>query len=74
MTSSTPPAPTDVGIRPGRGDDAALLAWAEVDGVTRVQLNAVTEARTLYERMGFGPPSERLMELRLSDRSRRAAG
>ena len=39
--------------------------------MTRVQLNAVPEARTLYERMGFGPPSERLMELRVSDRSRR---
>ena len=49
----------------------ALLAWAEADHVTRVQLNAVPEARTLYERMGFGPPSERLMELRVSDRSRR---
>jgi GNAT superfamily N-acetyltransferase len=49
----------------------ALLAWAETDGVTRVQLNSVPEARTLYERMGFGPPSERLMELRVSDRGRR---
>ena len=49
----------------------ALLAWAETDGVSRVQLNSVPEARTLYERMGFGPPSERLMELRVSDRSRR---
>jgi GNAT superfamily N-acetyltransferase len=48
----------------------ALLDWAETDSVTRVQLNAVPEARTLYERMGFGPPSERLMELRISDRSR----
>jgi GNAT superfamily N-acetyltransferase len=52
----------------------ALLAWAQTDGVTRVQLNSVPEARTLYERMGFGPPSERLMELRVSDRSRRGAG
>ena len=49
----------------------ALIAWAETDGVTRVQLNSVPEARTLYERMGFGPPSERLMELRVSDRTRR---
>ena len=48
----------------------ALLEWAPADGVSRVQLNAVAEARTLYERMGFGPPSERLMELRISDRSR----
>ncbi len=52
----------------------ALLAWAEADHVSRVQLNAVPEARTLYERMGFGPPSDRLMELRVSDRSRRGAG
>ena len=51
-----------------------MLDWAPADGVTRVQLNAVAEARTLYERFGFGPPSERLMELRLSDRSRRGAG
>ena len=43
----------------------ALLDWARRDRVTRVQLNAVAEARTLYERVGFGPPSERLMELRL---------
>ncbi|MFQ6170693.1 N-acetyltransferase family protein [Oryzobacter sp. R7] len=43
----------------------ALLDWARTDGVTRVQLDAVDEARTLYERMGFGPPSDRLMELRL---------
>ncbi len=43
----------------------ALLAWAEADRVTRIQLNAVAEARTLYERVGFGAPSERLMELRL---------
>ena len=48
----------------------ALLDWAAADGVTRVQLDAVDEARTLYERMGFGPPSDRLMELRL-DRSAR---
>ena len=52
----------------------ALLDWAATDGVSRVQLNAVPEARTLYERFGFGPPSERLMELRLTDRSRRGAG
>lgn len=44
-----------------------LLDWAANDGVTRIQLNAVPQARTLYERLGFGPPSERLMELRLED-------
>ena len=52
----------------------AMLDWAVGDGVSRVQLNAVPEARTLYERFGFGPPSERLMERRLTDRSRRGAG
>jgi GNAT superfamily N-acetyltransferase len=45
----------------------SLLGWAASDGVSRVQLNAVPRARTLYERFGFGPPSERLMELRLGD-------
>jgi len=48
----------------------SLLDWAESDGVSRVQLNAVPPARTLYERFGFGPPSERLMELRLDDGTR----
>ncbi len=43
----------------------SLLEWAARDGVSRVQLNAVPLARTLYARVGFGPPSDRLMELRL---------
>lgn len=47
-----------------------LLDWAEHDGVSRVQLNAVAEARTLYERFGFGPPSERHMELQVNRRPR----
>jgi GNAT superfamily N-acetyltransferase len=59
------------GLGIGRRLLEALVEWAEADGVTRVQLNAVPEARALYERMGFGPPSERLMELRVSDRSPR---
>lgn len=42
-----------------------LLAWAPAERVTRIQLNAVPGARTLYERVGFGTPSDRLMELRL---------
>ncbi|MBM6403926.1 GNAT family N-acetyltransferase [Phycicoccus sp. CSK15P-2] len=42
-----------------------VVEWAGSDGVTRIQLHAHTEARTLYERAGFRPPSERLMELRL---------
>jgi len=49
----------------------AFVERKDAYGVTRVQLIAVPEAGTLYERMGFGPPSERLMELRVSDRSRR---
>jgi len=48
----------------------ALLAWAAADGVTRVQLHAVPGDRTLYERMGFGPPSQRLMELRVGEQGR----
>lgn len=44
---------------------AELLGWAPTDRVSRVQLTAVPEARSLYERVGFGPPSDRLMELRL---------
>ena len=50
-----------------------VLAWCEAQGVERVQLNAVDEARSLYERVGFGPPSAGLLELRLS-RSPRPAG
>ncbi|HEX6917332.1 MAG TPA: GNAT family N-acetyltransferase [Phycicoccus sp.] len=48
------------------------LTWCEEQGVDRVQLHAVAPARTLYERLGFGPPSEDLVELRLS-RSPRTA-
>lgn len=43
----------------------ALLAWAPTDRVTRVQLEAVPAAHTLYARLGFGVPSQRLVELRL---------
>ena len=50
-----------------------VLAWCEAQGVERVQLNAVDEARSLYERVGFGPPSAGLLELRLN-RSPRPAG
>ncbi|MBR7742397.1 GNAT family N-acetyltransferase [Phycicoccus sp. BSK3Z-2] len=42
-----------------------LVGWAASDGVGRVQLTAVPQARTLYERVGLGAPDERLMELRL---------
>ena len=61
----------------GRGIGEQLLRtvldWCEAEGVERVQLHAVDEARPLYERAGFGPPSEGLLELRLS-RSPRPAG
>lgn len=48
-----------------------LLAWCAAHAVVRVQLNAVDEARALYARVGFHPPDDGLMELRISDRSRR---
>ena len=51
----------------------ALLQWCAANDVVRVQLNAVDEARSLYERVGFVPPQDGLLELRLS-RSPRSAG
>lgn len=45
-----------------------LIGWCAEHGVDRVQLNAVPEARTLYARVGFATPDERLMELRLGGR------
>lgn len=50
-----------------------VVEWCEAQGVDRIRLNAVDEARTLYERLGFGPPGDGLMELRL-DRGPRPAG
>ena len=47
-----------------------LLAWCAEHDVVRVQLHAVDEARSLYERVGFAPPADGLLEVRLS-RSRR---
>ena len=35
-----------------------LLAWCAEHDVVRVQLYAVDEARSLYERVGFAPPSD----------------
>ena len=53
----------------GRGIGGRLLGtlveWAAGDGVTLVRLTAVPQARTLYERAGFGPSSDRLLERRL---------
>ncbi len=50
-----------------------VLAWCEVQGVDRVQLNATDEARSLYGRIGFTEPTDGLLEVRLS-RSPRPAG
>ncbi len=41
-----------------------MIAWGEKNGVQRYQLNAEPKARSLYERLGFGAPHERLMERR----------
>ena len=41
-----------------------MIVWGEGNGVERFQLNAVPEARTLYERVGFSAPDPRLMERR----------
>lgn len=43
-----------------------MLTWCGSQGVDRIQLNAAPEARPLYESVGFGPPEEGLVELRLS--------
>ncbi|WP_186526073.1 GNAT family N-acetyltransferase [Leekyejoonella antrihumi] len=40
-----------------------MIAWGSSNGVERYQLNAVPEARTLYERLGFSAPTDRMMEL-----------
>ncbi|MFW5469679.1 GNAT family N-acetyltransferase [Knoellia sp. CPCC 206435] len=43
---------------------AALLTWADENGVDRMQLNAAPRARSLYQRAGFTDPSPGLMEWR----------
>lgn len=43
-----------------------LLGWGRMHAVDRVQLNAVAEARALYQRIGFTEPDVGLMELRLT--------
>ncbi|NHN56962.1 GNAT family N-acetyltransferase [Calidifontibacter sp. DB0510] len=40
-----------------------MLRWGDEHAITRYQLNAEPKARTLYERLGFGPADERLMQL-----------
>lgn len=42
----------------------ALRQWGEQHEVERMQLTAAPEARSLYERAGFGPPTAALMEWR----------
>lgn len=42
----------------------AMVAWGGTHQVERYQLNSVPEARTLYERVGFAAPSDRLLERR----------
>ncbi|AKU16878.1 GNAT family N-acetyltransferase [Luteipulveratus mongoliensis] len=44
-----------------------VLTWCTEHDVKRLQLNAVDEARTLYERVGFTAPKDSLMELRRED-------
>ncbi|WP_350227114.1 hypothetical protein [Barrientosiimonas endolithica] len=44
------------------------VEWGVAQGVERFQLNAEPKARTLYERVGFTAPGERLMELRVPPR------
>lgn len=55
----------------GAGLGAALLAalhgWAREQGVVRMQLHAAPRARSLYERAGFAPPAEGLLEWRADD-------
>ena len=62
-------------VRPthrGRGIAERMLRdaveWGVAQGVERFQLNAEPKARTLYERVGFTAPGERLMELRVPPR------
>ncbi|HOB78596.1 MAG TPA: GNAT family N-acetyltransferase [Ornithinibacter sp.] len=52
----------------GEGLLDAMLAWAESDGVSRVQLHALPGVRAIYQRFGFGPPSQQLMERQISRR------
>ncbi|WP_460467756.1 GNAT family N-acetyltransferase [Calidifontibacter terrae] len=38
-----------------------MIAWGDVHAIERYQLNAEPKARSLYERLGFEAPNERLM-------------
>jgi predicted GNAT family N-acyltransferase len=50
----------------GRGIGAAILAEAEREaraaGATKIRLHAQTDARSLYERSGFGVRGEEFLE------------
>ncbi|KUN28730.1 acetyltransferase [Streptomyces antibioticus] len=48
-----------------RAGMTALLEWFRGRGVRRVQLTASTEARTLYDSLGFLPKPDPLLELSL---------
>lgn len=54
----------------GQGIGTLLLRstmdWAHAHDVERIQLNADDAARGLYERVGFGQPSDRLMQVLLT--------
>ena len=43
----------------------AVENWGRVHGLSGIQLNADESARGLYEKVGFGRPNDRLMELPL---------
>lgn len=43
------------------------VAWARRQGLSRVDLNAVPDARALYRRIGFVPAPERAMTLALTE-------
>lgn len=55
------------GLGLGRRLLDALREWGAGHDVTRMQLNAAPEARSLYVRAGFGAPSPGLMEWRPED-------
>lgn len=48
-----------------------MIAWGEKHDIERYQLNAEPKARSLYERMGFEAPGERLMVRQGSTTTRR---
>ena len=50
----------------------AVVAWCGAQGVERVRVDAAPALRPLYERVGFGPPEEASLELRVTRSPRRA--